>query len=505
MASIVATPDPVTGAILLNVDRLLLFDIFDRVTANGWGVADLGGTWAVTVGPAANFSTDGANALISLSATGVGYRISVTPTGGNVADAEFTTQFSLPVIPSGARILHTVIMRETAAGSYQARVNFGAASDSFLDIFTGDYVAGTLFFLTEGFQLPFATTAPTEVSIKMQTVGDTIRARAWLTSQAEPDVWQVSARNTQHTSGIFGIQSERAVGNLNGTFDMTTWITKASLGAEPLNLYRVTPDGTRTLVRGSGFFMPDPLTPVAYTTNPTIPAIFWDNEAPFDVNVFYELTSELSDTAVLTSNTVNLASGGDAWLRDPYTPSNNLIIEISEVPFDYCDETPRIMFTDLQSKIYDNASGVFDLIDAERPETIAQTRKRYGSTLYLTSKEAQDVTDIEAILAGGYPLLLSLPAVYQFGLPYGTDWVSFLGVQSDPPGVDRRLPTRNWIMPFRLSLPPSDVDTGNTGGNGIGGGDATYDALAASALGLTYNSLTAAATTYNAVAAGTGY
>lgn len=505
MASIVATPDPATGAILLNVDRLLIFDIFDRITANGWGVADLGGTWAVTSGPAANFSTDGANALISLSTAGTGYKISITPTAGNIADAEFFTQFSLPVIPTGDRIYHRVLMRETAGGAYQARVNFGAASDNFLELFTADYIGGTLFFLTEGILLPFATTAPTEVSVRMQTVGDTIRARAWLTSGAEPDVWQVSARNAQHTSGVFAIQSDRGPANTNGTFNMTTWITMVNLGAEPLNLYRVTPDGTRTLVRGSGFFMPDPATPVTYTTNPTIPAIVWDNEAPFDVNVFYELSSELSDTAVLTSNTVSLASGGDVWLRDPYDPSKNLIIEISEVPFDYCDETPRIMFADLQSKIYDNASGVFDLIDAERPETVAQTRKRYGSTLYLTSKEAQDVTDIEAILAGGYPLLLSLPPVYQFGLPYGTDWVTFLGVQSDPPGADRRLPTRNWIMPFRLSLPPSDVDTGNTGGNGIGGGDATYDALAASALGLTYNSLTAAATTYNAVAAGTGY
>lgn len=492
MASIVATPDPATGSVLLEVNRLLLLDNFNRVTANGWGVADFGGTWTVNSGPAANFFTDGSDAQISLSATGLDYTTTIVPSGVNVADAELVVTFSLPVIPAGNRINYGTLMRTSVGGYYQARISFGSGADNFLSLSVLNSFG--LFELSPSFLLPWTSTAPTDVSMRMAIAGDLIQARAWLTSGPEPDVWQVSAHNGDHAAGGMGIQAQRLPGNTNGTFNMTTQFVISGAGVEPLNLYRVTPDGTRTLVRGSGFFMPDPTA-----------AVFWDNEAPFDVDIFYVLTSELSETAVVTSNTVNLDSGDDVWLRDPYNPSLNLVIEIDDEAFDYCTEDPKIMFSDLLGRVYASASGIFDIIDTQRPETIAQTRKRYGSTLVLTSKEPEDVTAIEAIIAGGYPLLLSLPVIYQFGLPYGTDWITVFDVDQQPVGVDRRVKARVWTLPFRLSLPPVDVDTGNSGGNGIGGGDATYDVLMASVIGVDYTTLAAAGLTFNQIAAGTGY
>jgi hypothetical protein len=72
-------------------------------------------------------------------------------------------------------------------------------------------------------------------------------------------------------------------------------------------------------------------------------------------------------------------------------------------------------------------------------------------------------------------------------------------------GVDQGVTSRVWDIPFRLSYAPPDTSEGGTGGNGIGGAGATYDDLAASALGLTYNSLTASGETYLQVAQGVGY
>lgn len=494
MASIVATPDPTTGSVLIQLDRRLVVDDFNRVVANGWGSAStVGGVYTHAGGAAASYAVNGTVGQMTTTALNTAYRALLIPTS---TDVDSTAEILVPVNPTGASIDAALVLRyQLTETYYEARVRLSPGGGS--ATLSLQYVNVLTFTpMTAEVPIPgFTVTASNNFHIRATISGNLIRARAWLDGAAEPETWLVEARNTSLTSGYVGVASIRNTGNTNGavTIDFEDFSVMASV--EPLNLWRHTPDGEEVLVRGSGFF----------TDDPAGLGVFWDNEAPFDVDIFYTLRSSDSVTDTITSNTVSLLSGGDAWLRDPYNPSLNLIIEISDTPFDYCTDDPRIMFADLQSKVYDSASGIFDLIDAERPETISQTRKRYGSTLYLTSKEPEDVEAIEAIIAGGYPLLLSLPVVYQFGLPYGTDWVTFLSVQSDPPGIDRRLPTRNWIMPFRLSLPASDTVTGGTGGNGIGGGGATFDDLAASVIGLTFNSLTATALTFDDISAGTGY
>lgn len=495
MASIVATPDPTTGSVLIQLDRRLVVDDFNRVVALGsWGSAStIGGAYTLLGGTiATDYQVNGTRGQMILNTAGTtrsAYLLS------GLTDMDATVRIVVPVIPTGADIDVGINLRGAALEHYRARFKVSTTGIGTLSFQYRD-AAGVLFPLTAEVTVPnFVVAASNDIQIRATISGNLMRARAWTTGAAEPQSWLIEARNTQLTSGYVGVAAIRNTGNTNGvvTIDFEDFSVMASV--EPLNLWRHTPDGEEVLVRGSGFF----------TEDPAGTGVFWDNEAPFDVDIFYTLRSADSVTDTITSNTVSLLSNGDAWLRDPYNPSLNLVIEISDTPFDYCTNDPRIMFADLQSKVYDSASGVFDLIDAQRPETISQTRKRYGSTLYLTSKESEDVEAIEAIIAGGYPLLLSLPPVYQFGLPYGTDWVTFLAVQSDPPGIDRRLPTRNWIMPFRLSLPASDTVTGGTGGNGIGGGGATFDDLAASVIGLTFNSLTASALTFDDISAGTGY
>lgn len=496
MASLVATPDPLTGSVLVELDRQLVIDSFTRVVAAGsWGSAsEVGGAYTIAGGAASSFAVNGSVGQITTTTTGVSYRAFLIPTA---TDVDETVLISVGVNPVGASIDAGLMMRYQSATDtyYQARVRLppgsGAATLSLQYV-----VAGVFNALTDEVAIPdFVVSASNNFHIRATISGNLIRARAWESGTAEPQTWLVETRHTDLTSGNVGVQTIRNLGNLSGitTVNFDDFWVLASV--EPLTLFRVTPDGARVLVRGSSF----------YTEDPAGTAVLWDNEAPFDVDIFYILTSADSSTATLTSNIINLDSDGDVWLRDPYVPANNIVIEISDVPFDYCDETPRIMFTDLLGKVYANASGIFDVIDAQRPDTVSQTRKRYASTLVLTSKEAADVESIETIIAGGYPLLLSLPTVYQFGLPYGTDWVSIGDVESSPVGVDRRLPARIWTMPFRLSDAPADVDTGNTGGNGIGGGDATYDVLAASVIGLTYTSLAAAGFTFDDIAAGTGY
>jgi hypothetical protein len=99
-----------------------------------------------------------------------------------------------------------------------------------------------------------------------------------------------------------------------------------------------------------------------------------------------------------------------------------------------------------------------------------------------------------------------LPMVYGWAhRSFGTDYITIFDVNQSLLGVDQRGSFRVWTVPFRLSPEPADTSGGGTGGNGVGGGDATYDVLAASVIGATYNSLTAAGFTYTQIAQGTGY
>lgn len=491
MASIVATPDPTTGSVSLVLDRTLVLDTFSRVVGLGsWGSAsEVGGAYTLQGGTiATDYSVNGTVGQMILNTAG-STRSAYLLSG--LTDMTMRISITVPVNPTGAAVDAGLFVRLTALAGYFIRVRLNTDTTATLSIQLRT-AAGTLFPVTAETLIPNFTVGASNAFTIVATISeDHIRAKAWLTANAEPQTWLIDARNPTYTSGSVGVFSIRNTGNTNGVFTVSFDNFEVNASVEPLNLWRHTPDGEEVLVRGSGFFGDT--------------GVFWDNEAPFDVDIFYTLRSSDSDTDTITSNTVNLDSGDDVWLRDPYNPSNNLIIEIDDEPFDYCTDTPKIMFSDLLGRVYSNASGIFDIIDAQRPETIAQTRKRYGSTLILTSKEPVDVTAIEAIIAGGYPLLLSLPVVYQFGLPYGTDWITIFDVDQQPVGVDRRVEARVWTLPFRLSPPAVDVDTGNTGGNGVGAGGATYDDLMASAIGLTYTILAATGSTYDQIAAGTGY
>jgi hypothetical protein len=495
MAAIVATADPVTGSILVNIDRRLVLDTFSRVVGAGsWGSAsEVGGAYTLLGGTiATDYAVNGTVGQMILGTTAVTRSASLL---SGLTDMSIKVDIVVPVNPTGAPIDAGILIRNAGLVAYRAKVRLNTDTTATLTIQYRDG-GGTFFDLSDEILIPnFTVGASNAFSVAATISGDLIRAKAWVTADAEPQTWLVEARNSERVSGTVGLYAIRNSGNTNGSTTVTFDNFEVQASVEPLNLWRHTPDGTQVLVRGSGFFT-DPFDESA---------VFWDNEAPFDVDVFYTLRSSDSDTDTITSNTVNLASGGDIWLRDPYNPSLNLIIEIDDTPFDYCVDDPKIMFADLLGRVYSSASGIFDIIDTQRPETIAQTRKRYASTLVLTSKEPEDGEAIEAIVAGGYPLLLSLPVVYQFGLPYGTDWITIFDIDQQPVGVDRRVPARVWSLPFRLALPAADVDTGNTGGNGIGAGGATYDDLMASAIGLTYTSLDAAGFTYTQIAAGTGY
>jgi hypothetical protein len=336
-------------------------------------------------------------------------------------------------------------------------------------------------------------------NVGIDVCGRTVRAKAWRSTVTEPG-WMLVAVDGDLTTGTaVGARSFLVTGNTNVN-PVMAYDNAFAYISQPVRLYRVTVDGVRTEVRGSPGFTENPTAAAATAT-----AVFWDSEAPFDTDVFYELTSNCSTFAAVASNTVSLDSGGDGWLRDPVDPSRNLRI-VMEDSFDECVDEDVIVFSGLSDRDYANASGIFDRVQAARPATVSMKRKNYGSVLTLTSFSLDDVDSLEDIFADGRILSLTLPMVYGWAhRSFGTDYITIFDVNQSLLGVDQRGSFRVWTVPFRLSPEPADTSGGGTGGNGVGGGDATYDVLAASVIGATYNSLTAAGFTYTQIAQGTGY
>jgi hypothetical protein len=97
-----------------------------------------------------------------------------------------------------------------------------------------------------------------------------------------------------------------------------------------LSLYRVTPDGARTLVRGpTGLIDLQPITSDLLVVE--------DHEAPFGVPVYYHiaiLNADRSVASTRTSETVILALAdvNTCWLKDPGNPQRNCLVMVSKAP-----------------------------------------------------------------------------------------------------------------------------------------------------------------------------
>lgn len=246
-------------------------------------------------------------------------------------------------------------------------------------------------------------------------------------------------------------------------------------------LYRHYPDGTQTEVLGSPTYLSG-----GY-------AVFWDTIAPLDTPIFFTATSP-AVTGVLTSASVTVTGTGQGWLKDPAEPINDVLLDAC--PTYSCPATGSgVSFLSLGQGQFTSASGLFDVIDAARPRSVAQTRKARRSTLALLSHALADGLAVEDILASGRNLYLQLVSRYGWApRTWNSDYIAVGdAVEDRPPVANQTRTQRTWALPFAVGRAPY-VRSGRTGGNGIGVNGATYGD--ATATGRTYAQRTATGNTY---------
>ena len=198
-----------------------------------------------------------------------------------------------------------------------------------------------------------------------------------------------------------------------------------------------------------------------------------------------------------TVGTVTLVAGRDGWLRDPQNPPSSVRMDNCASHTLECLNADRfVFFQGIDEGAYASATGVFDVIDAANPLTVAQTRKSEETSLRVVSTTLADIPPLNRLFSTGRDLLVSLPADYGWGIEtYGSEAVTVGDVRvSRLNRRDMRKPQRLWSLPVRVTDQDETFPSGATGSNNIPVTGATFGDMKAT--GLTYGQLKAGGKRY---------
>lgn len=176
---------PVRLSVRTNTTALVT-DTFSRTVASGWGTSDDGQTWTGTT----NLSVAGNKGVVSLTAPNTTRRTRVNRAH---RDIECVFDVSIAAVSTGASTYTGTELRSVALAtdSLFALLEFGVGGAVRWNFY--QTVASVSTVLAFGPQPGLTYTAGTVIRCRVQAVGATLRARAWLASGTEPQDWALTA------------------------------------------------------------------------------------------------------------------------------------------------------------------------------------------------------------------------------------------------------------------------------------------------------------------------
>jgi hypothetical protein len=154
-----------------------------------------------------------------------------------------------------------------------------------------------------------------------------------------------------------------------------------------ITVYRVTPDGTRTLVRGENGLIDE-------DTIESDLLVIEDHEAPLEVPVWYRIELRTSAGATPSTRssatvTLDLDDVNEAWLKDPGYPTRNLKVMVARAP-------------DWQRPIEQAA---YVVRGRRNKVVLSGTRQGLEGELTIYTRSAQERADLHTLLDSGNVLL----------------------------------------------------------------------------------------------------
>jgi hypothetical protein len=115
----------------------------------------------------------------------------------------------------GAEARHWIAGRYADANNYYVAV-LALNTSAAVTLAVGKRVAGVLSFLTSGATIATGHAGGETYRVRLQVMGTGIRARAWLSSDAEPSIWHATATDSSLTTGTsIAALSRLETGNTN--------------------------------------------------------------------------------------------------------------------------------------------------------------------------------------------------------------------------------------------------------------------------------------------------
>jgi hypothetical protein len=183
-------------------------DAFGRtVAAGGWGQADSGQAW--TVAPSADHSVGGGYGVAAQPSVGIAH-LALVPAPS--ADVDLYADVATSALATGASLFTGPVARAADNNNlYQARVEATTAAGLLLTV--RKRVGGTETQLAT-FTSTLTHVAGTFYRVRLQVIGTALKAKIWLASDREPDLWQIEVTDASLTAAAsVGVRSFRNTGN----------------------------------------------------------------------------------------------------------------------------------------------------------------------------------------------------------------------------------------------------------------------------------------------------
>lgn len=263
-----------------------------------------------------------------------------------------------------------------------------------------------------------------------------------------------------------------------------------------MNLYRQTPDGVQTEVRGSPSALSDGQ------------AVFYDTEVPLETAVTYVMTSPYVTGGPFVSNSVTVTGTGYGWLGDPLQPTLDLQLVDDNPGNSGCNDANAIVLSALSDdELYTNGSALFDVTDKARPRNVARQRKAPKTQLVLVAKTLDAIRSVKTLLQSGRVLVLRLRPSRGLGWAYetyGVDSIAVGDVHLLRVNTEARSrPARGFELDVAVATPQADVNENLWMGNNIG--VTTYTVGDLTAAGFTVTGLAATGDTVLDLAQGDNF
>ena len=186
-------------------------DDFSANQTDTWGSADVGGTWTNVGGVSTNFDVAGGVGTHTLTSVNVSRRSLLT---SPYADFDIYCDITTSATATGASLTGAVMARYVDIDNmYMARLEFTTTNTIVLTIrkwlTASESVLGT-------YTTRLTHVAGTYVRVRFQGTSSALKAKAWLTTEPEPGLWDVEVTDSSLTAaGSIGCRSISATGNTN--------------------------------------------------------------------------------------------------------------------------------------------------------------------------------------------------------------------------------------------------------------------------------------------------